>query len=783
MSTASKFQDAAHSPSAVSFKRKRPRSERIPLLFEPFDIQLAAIEHVDTDTYSLTFFNPDIDLSKIKRGIKGASETPRKIQRVERSVLNDREDSWWKNISVASSKAPGSFIDGNNNPTQISHLTAHGASGNAAELNNITFTSESAGVGIPVQPLDADVVPLETVASNLIENYLDSLYLSKASLAYFAKANLARARAAIGTDPLRQASLVTYVRSMILAHSSFDRKYRETLPETIDSLRTEVQHLERGLEERKPPRRKLKNFKKCKPGKNGLHTAESDYVRDWWRNQDISGGMAESGNLATTLQGELRLREIFLQIILIMEAMALEAALPPALDTQPATLTEAADLATRPSTIKKSKKPQNLEMALEMLVDRLCIWQSIEAVEDDKGDKENDRTEHSPQRLGPSASKDKLQEFCQHILIPFYAPRLRRKVEDLTKRMGASGSTAAQPMPSKKPAKLAPGTDLRGNRLSRTASSGSVQKRPPSLVRSATDSLVRGETCEKNSSPLDTSMKPPRRTLSRSSSVSSSTALSQREVDMTAIAKFSQSRARRHTNVENELSEAISILKRPNRGRAVEEYVNLLDTKKSTRAKKPWLKSRLSVEVGATPRKQMKTSDRMVGTATEEASSRPETFAIPSTNPAPLAINSSPHRAPGVADSTIRSRAGSGPPSHCNIHTPSREQLARHEPRPSASWASEDHRLVPNSTAKPSKTSAGVVGSTGSTVLERDIVPHSSPPQAIEDIKGTGIDLETPSKPRPVKSLPLASEDTPPALQQSIYASLGWDDDDVDELQ
>lgn len=47
----------------------------------------------------------------------------------------------------------------------------------------------------------------------------------------------------------------------------------------------------------------------------------------------------------------------------------------------------------------------------------------------------------------------------------------------------------------------------------------------------------------------------------------------QREVDLSAMTKFNEARARKKANVEDELKTAIATLKKPNRGLAVKEVM------------------------------------------------------------------------------------------------------------------------------------------------------------------------------------------------------------------
>ncbi len=96
----------------------------------------------------------------------------------------------------------------------------------------------------------------------------------------------------------------------------------------------------------------------------------------------------------------------------------------------------------------------------------------------------------------------------------------------------------------------------------------------PSLVRSLTDSRVTELKREVSEVPL--SKIPTRSSPSISlcrSGVSQFKHLSQREVDFSALATSKDAASRKKLQVEQQLKDAISTLKKPNRGLAVKELV------------------------------------------------------------------------------------------------------------------------------------------------------------------------------------------------------------------
>ena len=697
-------------------------------------------------------------------------------------------------------------------PQQAEAHQRHHTNERDETASTTTATEASQGLASPILEVDTSAAlsntldaaenadtpssSVEAVVLNLAEQYLDALYLSKTSLAYFPKSTLARARANVGdaeSEPSRMRTFISYLKEMVLSHSTFDKKYRQSIPEAITTLAPKEEEEKVGVHDDTRGKKKTKKLEKAKPGKNGLYTIETNFVQKWWETQDIKVERNSHHRQTQALQADLRFREILLQIILVLEVLALEASMSPLSETQPPAPSACSGEDTcqyeseMVNTKKKKGKWRDLDATLELLVDRLCIWQSIEAL--DTSEKAKQSEEQTAQRAIATetpTNKDRLQDFSQHVLIPFYGPRLRSKVEELAKRMGVSTqSSPVRPVPSNTYKRVAPGAEIerrpgaRQHKLQRTSSVTGPQRRPPSLVRSATDSMIQRETRDRSMTPLNESMKPPRRTLSRSSSISSSTKLSQREVDMTAIAKFSQTKVKRKPSVDKELEDAIATLRKPNRGKAVGEYVTTLETNKSQLSKKPWLKSRLDVEVGATPRREHKTTDLLQTYEGLTGQACPNDFPIPSTAPR---NPSQPRRIIGITDSTIRPTASSAQASrdrNAVFQTPSDRPSKKAQRRSPPVSNSEGGTFVPSSTRKLTGVVSLAVTPVKSSGKLEEVILQSSPPDIAV---GTRMECEvqTPPARRAVEAP--SARPVAKASGTSIYASLGWDDDDVDEL-
>lgn len=202
-----------------------------------------------------------------------------------------------------------------------------------------------------------------------------------------------------------------------------DNKYREALPELVkgfpfDSLSDE----ERTMVVEKISNRSRRS-KKTNVGKNGLYPGEETNIARWWLSRDLSSVDCDSANTKeeatrSAVLGQ-RIRETQMQIILSLETLALESLEPSQLveKSPPAELIERDNGSQNKK--KKSKKPQDLTMLLDLLVDRLCIWQST-SVDETKTSHSEDRPtpQHGAESIAKAAGSDHLRQFCVDVVLP-----------------------------------------------------------------------------------------------------------------------------------------------------------------------------------------------------------------------------------------------------------------------------------------------------------------------------------------------------------------------------
>ncbi|KAJ5152077.1 DNA replication regulator Sld3 [Penicillium capsulatum] len=465
----------------------------------------------------------------------------------------------------------------------------------------------------------------EELFDGMREQYLQALYVSKArtspmvvtSVAYFAKGPLTRCRNAFQNgdteSPQSPSGLIEFYREAILAAKKMDLKYREALPA---ATREAVLALSDGEDAPNPKKRKSK---KKKLGKNGLYPEEEDFIRKWWKDRS----MMESSTQETSREGEtkkhiseLRLRETQLQILLILEVIALES--NPIDDTKAKKETAVAENKDAPKK-SKAKKPQDLNVLLELHLDRLCIWHAVSMEESTAAESAKTSAFNEGHMSGKNVESDVVRDFCTEVVIPFYASRLPDKCKLITRKFGVSGGISPAAKKSQSSGKRPePGSEIKRQQpapksrrslhrvLTDEKTAAASQSRHPTLHRSNT-APSKQETNRDSMEPL----LPMLVSGNVRGGIQQAKRAENREVDLNAVARQHESKLRKVqmlVDQKKELDAAIHTLRKPNRELVAqdiaEDVAKRVTTGGSSRKPKNPVRNPLGqgVQVMATPR-------------------------------------------------------------------------------------------------------------------------------------------------------------------------------------
>jgi hypothetical protein len=567
-----------------------------------------------------------------------------------------------------------------------------------------------------------------------------------------------------------------------------DIKYRNSVPEIVRNL---------VLDTVDPPVRSKRRRRKKKLGKNGLYDDENEYISRWWRSRTVVDPQTGKQD---TMDGELRrsaadlrIRETQLQILLILETLAVELTMPK--------IAEPAQ--------SRRKKDQDLGTLLELLFDRLCIWHAVSLDDICENGKESDRAE----TVGKENDNDKLKEFWMEVILPFYYARLPEQCKVISRKLGGHVSLPTT-HPCRAPQKGVPWAQPE-------TSAGELQAKKP---RRTLQRVLTGESIAPGDKIPSLALLPPAAkvpVLKRESSelvllsqlkharggIQKPRNLDNREVDLDTVAKRHEAKLKKMNTLleqKKELDAAIKALRKPNRELVAREFLEVLPKKASTsHSRKPKTTSQTSlgqrIQVAATPKGPKRKYDALSSIPKEQKpTSEPEISPDCGRRGVPLALQ---QPIPGVADTPLGKGRGVG----SVFETPGRpssllHSRSSHMDNAEYSRKQQPGTRVPGNLFKvPSPLAprtAAIHGGVhvGATVVETPlrskmptICQAESPAQRTKSVLPS-----TPSKPT------LAASDAPNAehctrhstkpphnsLHNSltIYDTLGWDDDDDDDL-
>ena len=641
--------------------------------------------------------------------------------------------------------------------------------------------SQEAGPTILSPTTSADMEKLRV-------QYFDTLYKSKASVAFFAKGPLARARTKcelLGIENWHAVNKLSgHYRSAILTTSKLDLKYRETIPSIIRTLPLVPDH------------EKLSAFKNghqakrkaTKLRKDGLFPNEENFVLQWWQTLNSEAGSSSSpatadAALRASLK-ELQCREVQLQTLLVLETVVLEQTCQASKIKQ-----EESEKVLDQIPIKTSmaRKKQDLQGTLDLLVDKLCIWHTLGVHIDLDVPHQGDEAQTGKH------DSDKLRDFCTEVVQPFYGARLPDQCKSISRKFGVTTNTTSQARPrlmkSASTIVLRPGAAIdirrpppRQKSLQRVLSDERGADRTPVAGHRRSPSIPLHPTLKRDIS------EPSSRPGSRAGA-KKVTRFDHREVDLDGVAKQQHAKLKKISSLveqKKELDAAISALRKPNRSLQAREFVDSAekrvnvfnDLRKQLTQSETTAVSK-DVQVIATPKKrksmrpQTGQSSRLIAMtreAEEEELSRIETTIPSSTTKSNNGDNA--NRAPNIQPTLSRSLTAPtllAPPYPADTPT-----------KPSSSHSSL-LGLGPSIVEATPSTSRHLPGLFQERIQSTPSLRMTKSQRVVEmtALKKTEVDLDKVFTSAPI--VPPKQREEGEEGARSIYEALGWDDNDDDD--
>jgi DNA replication regulator SLD3 len=364
--------------------------------------------------------------------------------------------------------------------------------------------------------------------------------------------------------------LTEFYREGILAAKKMDLKYRESVPSVVRDAALALSD-----DGAKPKKRKSK---KKKLGKNGLYPEEEVCIHKWWKDRIMNESSAQELSREADAKkqiSDLRLRETQLQILLVLEVMVLEMAITSA---EKHNSDKKKEMDGEQETLKKvqPKKLADLNVLLELHLDRMCIWHAVSMEETTAADTAKASSFSSSHLSGKKVESDAVRDFCTEVIIPFYAARLPEKCKLITRKFGVSGGispVAKKSHSSSKPHRVEPGAEVKRQppaqksrrtlqRVLTDEKAAASQARHPALHRSNT--APTNPNGKRDNEPLLPTV------LSGSvrGGIQKAKRTENREVDLNAVARQHETKLRKVqmlADQKKELDAAIKALRKPNR--------------------------------------------------------------------------------------------------------------------------------------------------------------------------------------------------------------------------
>ncbi|KAF2632047.1 hypothetical protein BU25DRAFT_406562 [Macroventuria anomochaeta] len=681
-------------------------------------------------------------------------------------------------------------------PAEAVHIKA----GPQQELGHVTTPSVELEGAIAPETTQEPTIQTPTAyeqLDSLVQQYLDALYTSKTSLAYFAKGPITRIRNTF-TSPDESAppthELVTFLRSMLLSPKAGEKKYHEKLPAVIKSIPVGIVSDEEAVTKTNKVK---KSKKKMKLNRDGVYPSEEPFIKKWWRSEMPSAENAGQETIETRIRrriGDLRVRETLAQMILMLEIVALEslATYKGPSDNGPSVGETQDNSQNQPR--KRKKKLDDIVLQLDLLLDKLSIWHATEEAGildfDTKAAKQQDNADGNG-----NGGSDRLHGFCVEVIVPFYMSRLPEQALAINKKLGGPAIASSKrkamrpPLSSKNSGdSKEPETKKSRRSLARVATDTTGKtgdRKTPSLARSATDTaLLRQQSVKRETSEAPLSAIPFQRSPSRArQSMSQLRHLQGREMDLTTTSAAVAAKLKHKARVEDDLKEAIATLKKPNRDLAAGSYMAEIEKRglgsanRSRKPANPVRKVVKDVQVTATPRVGRRTKNVIEQTPVHYYQD-------------PFVRSTATAVAP-LSDFCIPS-SGVCQPSSVVPGTIQRSATARELAQPGVAETPSKAPTTKLFTSGAARRTIFVTPVKSSTRLfEADLHPTSNifetPVKAVGSSPHTDTNMMPPViAATPIKAMFLSEETAPiafatPAKQAeepSIYDALGWNDDD-----
>ncbi|KAK9236727.1 DNA replication regulator SLD3-domain-containing protein [Lipomyces kononenkoae] len=416
---------------------------------------LGAVERIGKDVYMLTMLPDYVKVKHIRMICKKGCSTPG-LENLSDDVdfltddgnipdyatldEDEDEDGFWKAIGIdllptqIQNPEVDMLVESFSMAPPASADEVAKESKQAEPQDSNTTTSTAATISpLPAPPKNFSTRELVKQFQSL---YFEALYVSKSPLTYFAKLTLARFRTSCKGIPEK---IIEVLQQMILTVGESDYKYKSGLSHILLELENAhgMDEVTIGLFNPNDPGSEIPIPASIAQSTVGLSSLdhERQYIQRWW-NQDADVRLPK---LRRKKIDEIKIRETKLQAILALEILAQQQSLATEggvdVTANRKTSSKAKSKAKRGGANKHDDDAgANLNLLLDVLFDRLYIWQTVSSLDF---------------IITTSAQKaDEVREFCLEVVVPFYGSRLPNLTSRLLHKCGGEKPATRDDVPS-----------------------------------------------------------------------------------------------------------------------------------------------------------------------------------------------------------------------------------------------------------------------------------------------------------------------------------------------
>ncbi|KAK9475031.1 DNA replication regulator SLD3-domain-containing protein [Dipodascopsis tothii] len=299
----------------------------------------------------------------------------------------------------------------------------------------------------------------DALVRHMQTTYFETLYGLKIPLAVFAKSKLVRFAVLCNNDAQ---VIADTLERLVASVNETEYKYKQWLDQVLDEIAAH------RLRQAQPGAADPADVSLFEPAVSmagstvGLTAVDLERQHIFrWATSDMNLGDARSRRAKIA---ELKTRETYLQIIILLEVLAQRRLLHK-------------DDSPKKSKKRKADGPIGHELQLHILFDRLYIWQTVASA----------MSLDSPSTSRPEEPPDAVREFCMEVVVPFYGARLPKVTRGLVKKCASAINGVSprrkKPRPPTTPTARRPST--LSEEVSAAAASRSLSLMSPTLTRSS----------------------------------------------------------------------------------------------------------------------------------------------------------------------------------------------------------------------------------------------------------------------------------------------------------